>query len=286
LDNLRGSLLMVAAMAAFALEDMFVKALTRSIPVGQALVLFGLGGMVVFIALARRRGETPFHPAIVTRPILIRSVCEVGGRLCYTLAIALTPLSSASAILQATPLVVAAGAVVFFGQKVGWRRWAAIAVGFVGVLIILRPGMSGFTPASWFAVLGTLGFAGRDLATRAAPVAMSNVQLGVVGFAMLIVAGAPLLAWTGGAAALDGAEWALLAGAVATGVAAYYALTAAMRVGEIAIVAPFRYTRLVFAMALGALVFAERPDAMTLLGSAVIVGSGLYTVLRARRQKS
>lgn len=277
---------MVAAMAAFALEDMFVKALTRSIPVGQALVLFGLGGMVVFIALARRRGETPFHPAIVTRPILIRSVCEVGGRLCYTLAIALTPLSSASAILQATPLVVAAGAVVFFGQKVGWRRWAAIAVGFVGVLIILRPGMSGFTPASWFAVLGTLGFAGRDLATRAAPVAMSNVQLGVVGFAMLIVAGAPLLAWTGGAAALDGAEWALLAGAVATGVAAYYALTAAMRVGEIAIVAPFRYTRLVFAMALGALVFAERPDAMTLLGSAVIVGSGLYTVLRARRQKS
>jgi drug/metabolite transporter (DMT)-like permease len=285
LDNLRGSLLMVAAMAAFALEDMFVKALTRSIPVGQALVLFGLGGMVVFIALARRRGETPFHPAIVTRPILIRSVCEVGGRLCYTLAIALTPLSSASAILQATPLVVAAGAVVFFGQKVGWRRWAAIAVGFVGVLIILRPGMSGFTPASWFAVLGTLGFAGRDLATRAAPVAMSNVQLGVVGFAMLIVAGAPLLAWTGGAVALDGAEWALLAGAVATGVAAYYALTAAMRVGEIAIVAPFRYTRLVFAMALGALVFAERPDAMTLLGSAVIVGSGLYTVLRARRQK-
>lgn len=276
---------MVAAMAAFALEDMFVKALTRSIPVGQALVLFGLGGMVVFIALARRRGETPFHPAIVTRPILIRSVCEVGGRLCYTLAIALTPLSSASAILQATPLVVAAGAVVFFGQKVGWRRWAAIAVGFVGVLIILRPGMSGFTPASWFAVLGTLGFAGRDLATRAAPVAMSNVQLGVVGFAMLIVAGAPLLAWTGGAVALDGAEWALLAGAVATGVAAYYALTAAMRVGEIAIVAPFRYTRLVFAMALGALVFAERPDAMTLLGSAVIVGSGLYTVLRARRQK-
>ncbi|MFT6887966.1 MAG: drug/metabolite transporter (DMT)-like permease [Paracoccaceae bacterium] len=285
MDNLRGSLLMVAAMAAFALEDMFVKALTRSIPVGQALVLFGLGGMVVFIALARRRGETPFHPAIVTRPILIRSVCEVGGRLCYTLAIALTPLSSASAILQATPLVVAAGAVVFFGQKVGWRRWAAIAVGFVGVLIILRPGMSGFTPASWFAVLGTLGFAGRDLATRAAPVAMSNVQLGVVGFAMLIVAGAPLLAWTGGAVALDGAEWALLAGAVATGVAAYYALTAAMRVGEIAIVAPFRYTRLVFAMALGALVFAERPDAMTLLGSAVIVGSGLYTVLRARRQK-
>lgn len=276
---------MVAAMAAFAFEDMFVKALTRSIPVGQALLLFGLGGMIAFIALARRRGETPFHPAILTRPILIRSICEVGGRLCYTLAIALTPLSSASAILQATPLVVAAGAVVFFGQKVGWRRWAAIAVGFVGVLIILRPGMSGFTPASWFAVLGTLGFAGRDLATRAAPVAMSNVQLGVVGFAMLIVAGAPLLVWTGGATVMDGQEWALLVGAVATGVAAYYALTAAMRVGEIAVVAPFRYTRLVFAMVLGTLVFAERPDAMTLLGSAVIVGSGLYTVLRARRQK-
>lgn len=284
-DNLRGALLMVAAMAVFALEDMFVKTLTRSMPVGQVLVLFGLGGLIIFAALARRRGEATLHPAIVTLPLILRSICEVGGRVCYTLAIALTPLSSASAILQATPLVVAAGAVVFFGERVGWRRWAAIAVGFMGVLLILKPGPEGFEAASLFAVFGTLGFAGRDLATRAAPKGMSNAQLGVIGFAMLIVAGVPMLAVTGGAVWPDMQGWALLLGAVIAGVLAYSALTGAMRVGELSVVAPFRYTRLIFAMALGVLVFAERPDAMTLLGSAIIVGSGLFTVLRARRQK-
>ncbi len=286
MENLRGGLLMTASMAAFALEDMFIKAVTRSMPVGQALMIYGFGGMLIFVLLAARRGETVLHPAILSRPILTRSVCEVTGRLSYALAIALTPLSSASAILQATPLVVAAGAVIFFGETVGWRRWMAIAVGFIGVLLILRPGLSGFEPASLFAVLGTLGFAGRDLATRAAPPTMSNMQLGVYGFLMLTVAGLLLLVWTGGAVRPDAVAWTQLAAATLIGVVGYYALTAAMRVGEISVVAPFRYTRLVFAMALGVLVFAERPDAMTLLGSVVIVLSGLYTVVREREPKT
>jgi drug/metabolite transporter (DMT)-like permease len=283
-DNLRGALFMVAAMAAFALEDMFVKTLTQSLPLGQVLILFGLGGIPIFMAMAWRRGETALHQALLTRPLIVRSACEITGRVCYTLAIALTPLSSASAILQATPLAVAAGAVLFFGEKVGWRRWAAIAVGFSGVLLILKPGPDGFEAASLFAVAGTLGFAGRDLATRAAPKGMSNAQLGVIGFAMLIVAGAPMLAVTGGAAWPDAQGWALLAGTIIAGVLAYSALTGAMRVGELSLVAPFRYTRLIFATLLGVLVFHERPDAMTLLGGAIVVGSGLYTVLRARRQ--
>lgn len=283
--NLRGSLLMVAAMAAFAVEDMLVKTLTRSMPIGQVLMLFGLGGMAVFAAMARRRGLPAFSPALRTRALILRSVSEVAGRVFYTLAIALTPLSTASAILQATPLVVAAGAVLVFGEKVGWRRWAAIAAGFAGVLLILRPGMGGFDAMSLLAVCGMLGFAGRDLATRAAPKGMSNAQLGVIGFAMLVVAGALMLAWTGGAVLPDARGWALLAGTVLSGVLAYGALTGAMRVGELSVVAPFRYTRLVFAMALGVLVFAERPDALTIIGSVIVVGSGLITILRARKQK-
>lgn len=286
LENLRGSLLMVAAMGAFALEDMLVKAVSRSMPVGQAVMMFGLGGMLIFIALTARRGEAILHPAVLSRPMLIRSACEIAGRLCYALAIVLTPLSSASAILQATPLAVAAGAVVFFGETVGWRRWAAIAVGFVGVLLILRPGLSGFEPASLFAVFGTLAFAGRDLATRAAPPTMSNMQLGVLGFCMLAVAGMLILAWTGGAVRPDVGALAQLAAATGIGVAAYYALTAAMRMGDMSVVSPFRYTRLVFAMLLGVFVFGERPDAMTLLGSAVIVASGIYTVFRERKRRA
>jgi drug/metabolite transporter (DMT)-like permease len=282
-DNLRGSLWMVAAMAGFSVEDMFLKSAAASLPVGQILVIFGAGGMIGFAVLAARRGERLLHPAILTPAILIRCVFEVAGRLFYTLAIALTPLSSASAILQATPLVVVMGAALIFGERVGWRRWTAIAVGFAGVLIILRPGLDGFTPLSLLAVLGMLGFAGRDLATRAAPPVLSNLQLGVYGFAMMVPTGAVLLAVSGGAALPSALAAGQLAAATIIGVLAYYALTSAMRMGEVSVVTPFRYTRLVFALILGAAVFGERPDAATLLGSAVIVASGVYTLLRSRR---
>jgi len=283
MDNLRGSLWMVAAMAGFSVEDMFLKSAAASLPVGQILMIFGAGGMLGFALLAARRGERILHPAILSPAILIRCVFEVAGRLFYTLAIALTPLSSASAILQATPLVVVMGAAVIFGERVGWRRWTAIAVGFAGVLIILRPGLDGFTPLSLLAVLGMLGFAGRDLATRAAPPVLSNLQLGVYGFAMMVPSGAILLAVSGGAALPSALAAGQLAAATVIGVLAYYALTSAMRMGEVSVVTPFRYTRLVFALILGATVFGERPDAATLLGSAVIVASGIYTLLRSRR---
>lgn len=283
--NLRGSLFMVAAMAGFAAEDMFLKSAASALPVGQILILFGAGGTALFALLAARRGEALLHPALGSRPMLARIGFEMAGRLFYTLAIALTPLSSASAILQATPLVVVAGAALCFGEKVGWRRWLAIGLGFAGVLVILRPGLDAFQPASLLAVAGTLGFAGRDLATRAAPPAMSNLQLGIYGFATMPPAGALLLAFTGGAALPGAGAAAALAAAILVGCAAYYALTVAMRTGEIATVTPFRYTRLVFAMLLGILVFAERPDAATLAGSAVIVASGLYTLFRTARRR-
>lgn len=282
MNNLRGSLMMVAAMAAFSLEDLFIKSATVSLPLGQVLISFGLGGMCVFILLAARRGEALLHPAVVSCPIVLRSICEVTGRICFTLALALTPLSSASAILQATPLVVTMGAVIFFGETVGWRRWLAITIGLGGVLLILRPGLSGFEPASLFAVLGTLGFAGRDLATRAAPQSMSNTQLGIWGFFMLVIAGCLMLGWTGGLIWPSMQNWVQIAGATVFGVIAYNALTYAMRSGEVSVVAPFRYTRLVFATGLGVMIFAERPDNLTILGSAIVVGCGLYSVLRER----
>lgn len=284
-DNMRGGLFMIAAMAGFAVEDMFLKSAAQQLPVGQIMMIFGAGGTIGFAILAKRQGARLLNPAILSPPILLRAVFEVMGRLFYTLALALTPLSSASAILQATPLVVVAGAALVFGEKVGWRRWAAISAGFVGVLIILRPGLEGFTPLSILALLGMLGFAGRDLATRAAPKTVANLTLGVYGFAILVPTGAALLAWTGGAVLPDARISFDLAAATVFGVAAYYALTVAMRVGEVSLVTPFRYSRLLFALILGALVFAERPDAATLLGSAIIVGSGIYTLLRGRKAR-
>ena len=284
-ENVRGSLFMVFAMAAFAVEDMFVKSAAKTLPIGEILILFGLGGTLIFILLTLLEGDGIFNRAIVSRAIIIRAICEIAGRLFYTLAIALTPLSSASAILQATPLIVVMGAAIFFGEKVGWRRWSAIGIGFVGVLMILRPGMEGFEAASLFALLGTLGFAGRDLATRAAPLVLSNMQLGIYGFCILIPTGVILVPFTGGPVLPDFKTSLEVLGVIVFGVTAYFFLTCAMRTGEVSVVTPFRYTRLVFALILGLVVFSERPDFMTLLGSIIVVLSGMFSLLKSRNRQ-
>lgn len=284
MENMRGAALMTGAMAFFALEDMFVKRAATQLPVGEVLMLFGFGGMIAFMVLALRAGQSLWHPAVASRLMGLKAGFEIMGRIGYTLGIALTPLSNASSILQATPLVVVAGAALFFRERVGPRRWAAIGIGFLGVLVILRPGLEGFVPAALWTVMGLLGFAGRDLATRAAPKVLTNFQLGIYGFAALIPSGAIILAVTGGVRAPEAATLAQIGGAVVFGVTAYWALTAAMRIGEVSVVTPFRYTRLIFALILGVLAFGEHPDSFTLAGAALIVASGVYTLLRGARR--
>lgn len=283
MDNLRGILWMVAAMAGFALEDAFIKLAAETRPLGPIVAVFGLGGVAVFSAIALARGERLVTPDTFSRPVLARAVFEVIGRTGYYLGITLTPLSNASAILQASPLFVTLGAALVFREHVGWRRWAAILAGFLGVLVVVRPGLDGFTPASLFTLVGTLGFAARDLGTRAAPRSLSNLQLAVYGFAVLIPAGLVLSVFTGIGSPPDAREAAVLGAAIVFGIAGYYAITSAMRVGEVAVVTPFRYIRLVFALILGVAIFGERPDAATLFGGAIIVASGIYTILRSAR---
>ena len=282
--NLRGSLYMTASMAGFAAEDAFLKAASQSIPVGEAILIMGLIGIAVFSALAMRAGNPPIPRAMFTGTMALRSGFEITGRLFYALAIALTPISLASAILQATPLVVVLGAAVIFGETVGLKRWLLIVLGFIGVLIILRPGLDGFSALSLLALVAMLGFAGRDLATRAAPPALSNAQLGVTGFIMLTLSGVIITAVTGKAVLPNPPTLGLIAGAATFGIAAYAALTTAMRCGEIAVVTPFRYTRLLFAMILGVTVFGERPDAATLTGAAIIVACGVIILGQTRRR--
>lgn len=282
MDNLRGSLFMTVSMLLFAVEDMLVKLAAAAVPLGEVMLAEGLVGALAFAALAAAKGQAPLPRALFTRGIAIRSGFEVTGRLFYAFAIALTPLSAASAILQATPLVVVAGAAAVLGETVGARRWAAVLAGFAGVMVVLRPGLSGFDALSLLAVVGMAGFAGRDLATRAAPPHLSSAQLGVAGFVMLALAGAIALA-TQTPALPPASLWPVLVALPIFGTAGYQALTLAMRTGEVAAVTPFRYTRLIFGTALGVVVFHERPDAFTLLGGALIVASGLYALHAARR---
>ena len=209
---------------------------------------------------------------------------EILGRLFYVLAIALTPLSSATVILQATPLVVVAGAALFFGETVGWRRWSAILVGMVGVLVIIQPTGVSFSVLSILAVLGMFGFAGRDLTSRAAPATLSTETLGFYGFLSIIVAGLAYRFWEGESAVVPTLQDGLyLTGACVLGTIAYAALMKAMRTGEVSAVTPFRYSRLLFGIGLGVFVFGETLDQTMWIGSILIVASGLFILWRGRR---
>ena len=282
--NALGAVWMVSAMALFAVEDSFIKAASQSMPVWQILMIFGLGGALVFACLLLREGLPLFIPEVVSRPMRIRVVFEVSGRLFYVLALALTPLSSATVILQATPLVVVAGAALVFGERVGWRRWTAIFVGMAGVVVIIRPGADSFSPLSILALLGMIGFAGRDLASRAAPAAISTLMLGLYGFLSMALAGAIYAAWQPEVAVWPSLrDAAVLMGAIFAGTVAYACLMRAMRTGEVSAVTPFRYTRLIFGIALGIALFGERLTAPMMLGSGLIVASGIFILWRSRK---
>lgn len=280
-DNLKGSLLMMAAMALFAVEDMFIKFAAHTLPAGQIVFVLGAFGAPVFFVLARVRGERIFTKDALHRAVLLRNLGEMLGTLGFIIALAALPLALVLAVMQAMPLVITMGAALFLGESVGWRRWSAIVIGFCGVLLVIRPGFVGFDPTAWWLVLGVLGMGMRDLVSQAIPRRLGNAQVSAWGLIAVTVLGA-LMMVQGGAAAIEVQDALWLLGGVIFGTAGYLAVTAAARTGEVSIVAPFRYVRLVFAILIGVLVFAEIPDAYTLIGAAIIVASGLYAFMRER----
>lgn len=287
MDNVRGAAWMTAAMLGFAFEDMFIKLLSGSLPTWQIVLIIGLAGALAFGLAARAQGQPLLTRAALSGPVLMRNLGEVVATLGFITAISLIPLSSASAILQATPLAVTFGAAVIFAETVGWRRWTAIFVGFFGVVLIIRPGTSGFDVNSLFAIQGAVGLVIRDLATRRISSDVSTTQVSLWAFAVLIPAALLLKVLSGQPAVVPlGTDWAYLGCIVPLGLLSYYAIVAAMRVGDISFVTPFRYSRILFALILGVVIFAERPDAVMLTGAALIVGSGLFTLWRERKQRT
>lgn len=289
-DTLRAILLMILSMAAFATTDMFVKLASYTLPASQVLFSMGVGGTLLFGALTKA-GGTPvlsrriFHPAI-----LCRGVAEIVATCGFLMALTLLPFSTASSILQVTPLLVTLGAALFLRETVSWRRWSAIFVGLSGVLIILNPFASTtadhpafFSAGSLLAIIGVFGLAGRDLATRFIPKDVPTMQASTWGFTTVAMAGVIL--------SLFGTPWvkpdlvtiAEIFGLVGFAGIGYFCITSAMRMGDVSAVAPFRYSRIIFAFTLSVVVFGETLTAQTLVGAAVIVTAGLYVWLRERK---
>ena len=281
---MRGAILMVIAMAGFALEDSLIKIMASDLPSGQILMMIGAGGALVFTVWAIATGQRPFAWSMLRGASGVRAVCEGMAALGFVSALALVPISLVTTIIQASPLIVTMGAALFFKESVGWRRWLAIFIGLIGVLIVLRPFGAGFEPLALLAVFGVTAMSARDLATRQITQSISTVQLSVIGFLATIPAGALGMIIAGSAPVMPSPGLIGLAVlAVGAGVPSLYCIIAAMRIGDISFVTPFRYSRIVFGLLAGVIIFDETLDGYTLLGAAIIVTSGVYTLWREAR---
>lgn len=284
-QNLRGILLMVLAMAGFAVEDAMIKAASVTVPVGQVSLFIAVTGFVAFAALALYQGHDLLQRRAFSGPVIGRTLAEMVGSGGILMGLALAPLSLVSAILQASPIMVVAAAAIFLGEPVGWRRWTAILVGFSGVLIILRPGADAFDPNALWAVIGVIGMSARDIFSRRMDPAVATPVVATFGYGGVIVLSIGMMMQAGGAVMPGPVAWAEIAAATLIGLVAYWAIIEATRAGDVSVITPFRYSRLIFALGLGFMLFGERPDAQTILGATLVIGSGLYTLYRERRRK-
>lgn len=282
-ETLKGTLLMIAAMAGFVFNDGFMRLLLVDLPLFQALFLRGILLTVLLILVGLWRGSFRSWPNRKDQQLIgLRTVMEMLATLGFMSALMLIPFANLSAILQVLPLSVTLAAALFLGAPIGWRRVLAILVGFVGVLIIIRPDAEGFNIGSLVALGVVILVTVRDLAARQLSPYVPSIQVAAItSFFIALMGGVGSLfeVW----APMDERHAGLFFGASACLVVGYIAAVATMRHGDIATVTPFRYTALIWAILIGLVIFDEVPDALTLLGAAIIVGMGIFTFYRERR---
>ena len=282
-NNTKGIVLMVAGMAMFAITDLFIKLSADTMSPAHATFFLMGGGLVVFYVLAKIRGEILWDRAAVSPVLLIRYLAEVMGSFGIVIALATTPISTVGAILQASPLVASVGAVLLLGEQVRLRQWVAIGVGFCAVLLVLRPTGEAFDASALWAVLAMMGLAGRDLTTRLIPPEIGPTKLAT--FTMAAVWPVAII-WcfaAHGTVIPEQPNWFYVVAMVGFGAVGYLLIIASLRAAEVSVVTPFRYTRLIFLLAIGVMIFEERPDAITLLGAVLIVATGFYAMTLNKR---
>jgi drug/metabolite transporter (DMT)-like permease len=279
--NRRGILAMVAGMCAFVTNDTLVKYVSQSLPAAQLILLRGVFASLILLTAAWALGLLAGVPALRDRRVLLRAAFDACATFSYLLAVFNMPLANATAINMATPLVITLFAILAFGERVGPARWAAIVVGFLGVLLVVQPAGDGFNGYALLCLAGTLLHAARDLMTRTIPRSIPSVLVTLsTALAVTLFAGAgtalqgwaPVAAW----------QLGLLAAASLFLSAGYYLLIVAMRDGEMSLIAPFRYSGLLFALVLGYAVWGDVPNLLAWCGIVLLVGAGLHVLLAGR----
>ena len=283
-ENLRCIAFMILAMAGFAIEDAVIKKLSLTMPVSQVLLLMGFAGIAAFGLLAKMRKVQLLPSEVYNRWFIARTLSELAAAIFFVTSIVYASLSISSAILQATPLIVTLAGAMFLKQSVSMSQWFFILIGFLGVLLVIQPGRDGFQPAALFAVVAVFFLALRDTITRVISVSIPAVTISFWAFFALFLAGILTIPLFSEFVPVTSDDMLLLLVAAAAGTGAYLSVVLATRAGDVATVAPFRYTRLIFALGLAILIFEETVNSLMLAGSATIIGSGIFMLTLERRQ--
>ena len=279
-DNLRGALTVMAAMAAFTLNDALMKSISDMVPLFQQAFLRGVLTTTIVAVWAARAGAFAQKLSRSDRRlVLARSLSEVGAAYFFLTALFNMPLANVTAILQSLPLTVSLCAAIFLKESLGWRRITAILVGLVGVMMIIRPGTDAFSVHSLYALIAVAMVTIRDLTTRKlskdTPSLLVTVSasFGVTLFFGLGSIGTDWVPLTAFSASIIVAA----AGVILVG---YLLSVMMMRVGDVGFIAPFRYTGLIWALALGWVMFGDWPDPITLVGAGIVACSGIFMLYR------
>ena len=266
---------MVICAGCFVCGDSFIKIIGNTLPVGEIMAILGLLSCIFLLIICAQQGILQNAPMIFSRSVLLRSIVDLIAGFMFISALMNMPIANVAAIMQSVPLVVVVVAIIFLGEKGGVKRAAAVVVGFLGVMLVVKPAPQTVSIYELLALATVLMVALRDIVTKKIP---PHVPLLIVALANAVFAGAGGLAFglLQGIRALETWHLFVLLGASIFITCGYIFLVATVRLGELSATAPFRYAEVRFAIIAGILVFREYPDLLTYIGMALIVAAGLY----------
>ena len=274
--NLKSIILMIIGMGCLTVCDLLIKIASQTLPLGQVMIIFGVGSIMVFLGIMRIEGESVRLSPFTNLAVVMRNIGDLIAINGMCLALVFVPISIIGAVIQTVPLMVTAAAALFLGERVGARRWLAIVIGFLGTLFIIQPGAATYDITTTFVLIAAVGMALRDISTKLVRDNFSTLLLSSYTSVLFIVSGSVLLIISGGAIVPDLWVTAILAAMIAFGSLGFFFTTKAVRLGDVSVVIPFRYTRLLFSVAAGILILGEQINAMMFFGSALTILSGLY----------
>lgn len=275
-SNSKSIILMILAMGCFTFADLLIKIASQTLPVGQVMILLGIGSSLVFWFLLRFKGEAIRFSPLLNPAVMLRNVGELIAATSMCLALAYVPISTIGAVIQTVPLMITMVAALFLKERVGIRRALAILVGFSGAILVVQPSGSDFDVMTFLVFVSAIGMTLRDVGTKLVSNKYSTPLLSFYSCALFTSGGILLLTLTGGAKVPDTTMTILIVAMIALGSVAVIMMTEAVRMGDMSVVSPFRYTRLLYAVAAGVFIMDEQINGMMLFGSALTIGAGLY----------